>query len=45
MQYLSKEGFKESIRSIFADNLYTIPETVRPSLAKSLALYIDKMHE
>ena len=44
-QYLSRESFKQTIRAIFSDNLYTIPEAVRPSLARSLALYIDKMHE
>jgi hypothetical protein len=44
-QYLSKESFRQTIRAIFSDHLYTIPESVRPSLARSLALFIDKMHE
>jgi hypothetical protein len=44
-QFLSKASYREGVRKIFTDHLFIISENVRPSLAKSLALYVDKMHE
>ena len=43
--FLNKGVYRETIKELFSENLFVISERVRPSLAKCLAIYIDKMGE
>jgi hypothetical protein len=45
LQFLSRESYRHTLRELFTDHLFSIPENVRFSLTACLALYVDKMHE